>query len=469
MIWETLAEAKKGDADAQIKLGLYCWSATNYTEAAEWFRKAAEQGNAKGEILLANCYQLGLGVPTDEAKSSEWIGRAFDNPQSFELFRQGAEEGLAAAQFYLGRCYALGQGVVPNHPEAANWYRKAAEQGIAAAQTALGSCFYQGLGVSRDYSRAVELFQKASEQGDARGQGLLGICYADGLGVPKNDIEAYKWLSLAAAHLSENSAREEIGKALNSVGARMSRAEIVVAQQRSAEFVPRKEAQGASAGRDIFNIVGANMDRPKATGTGFFITEDGALVTNQHLVKDASQIRLITRNGSISAKVTRTDAANDLALLRAEGKFAALTISASRAVKLGDTVTTIGFPNIALQGFAPKLAKGEIASLSGAQDDPRYFQISVPVQPGNSGGALVDERGNVVGVVSAKLNSATALAATGALPENVNYAIKSSFLLSFLESVPEVSAKLKEPDGKEQKIEDVVRSAEQAAVLVLVY
>src|SRR5204862_8341235 len=102
-------------------------------------------------------------------------------------------------------------------------------------------------------------------------------------------------------------------------------------------------------------------------------------------------------------------------------------------------------------------------------DDPRYFQISVPVQPGNSGGALVDERGNVVGVVSAKLNTATALAATGAWPENVNYAVKSSFLLSFLESVPEVSAKLKEPNTKERKFEDVVKCGEQAAVLVLVY
>jgi len=92
-------------------------------------------------------------------------------------------------------------------------------------------------------------------------------------------------------------------------------------------------------------------------------------------------------------------------------------------VKLGGTVATVGFPNIGLQGFAPKLAKGEIASLSGAGDDGRYFQISVPVQPGNSGGALVDERGNVVGVVSAKLSARAALAASGALPENVNYAV----------------------------------------------
>jgi S1-C subfamily serine protease len=120
-------------------------------------------------------------------------------------------------------------------------------------------------------------------------------------------------------------------------------------------------------------------------------------------------------------------------------------------------------------GFARRLAKGEIASLSGAGDDARYFQISVPVQPGNSGGALVDERGNVVGVVSAKLSARAALASSGALPENVNYAVKRSYLLSFLESVPDVAAKLKEPNAKEMKFEDVVKSAEQAAVLVLVY
>jgi len=101
--------------------------------------------------------------------------------------------------------------------------------------------------------------------------------------------------------------------------------------------------------------------------------------------------------------------------------------------------------------------------------DPRYFQISVPVQPGNSGGALVDERGNVIGIVSAKLDAAAALAVSGALPENVNYAVKSSLVLSFLESVPNVDAKLKAPNMADEKFEDVVKSAQQAAVLVLVY
>ena len=146
-----------------------------------------------------------------------------------------------------------------------------------------------------------------------------------------------------------------------------------------------------------------------------------------------------------------------------------MPIAASRTVKLGGTVATVGFPNIGMQGCSPKLAKGEIASLSGAADDPRYFQISVPVQPGNSGGALVDARGNVVGIVAAKLDASVALATSGSLPENVNYAVKSSLLLSFLESVPDVASKLKEPVTVDRKFEDMVKSAQDAAVLVLVY
>jgi S1-C subfamily serine protease len=105
-----------------------------------------------------------------------------------------------------------------------------------------------------------------------------------------------------------------------------------------------------------------------------------------HVVKDATKVRLLTSAGKVDTKVVQVDAANDLALLRADGKFSSLPIAASRTAQLGSTVAAIGFPDIGLQGFAPKLAKGEMASLSAAAADPRYFQISLPVPPGNSGG-----------------------------------------------------------------------------------
>jgi len=173
------------------------------------------------------------------------------------------------------------------------------------------------------------------------------------------------------------------------------------------------------------------------------------------------------RGSQFPAKVVKVDAANDLALLKVEGRFSAIPVASSRGIGLGASVFIVGFPNVMLQGFAPKFGRGEIASLSGIQDDPKCFQISVPVQPGNSGGALIDQRGNAVGIIKAKLSFLATIADSGAIPENVNYAVKSSFLLSFLEALPEVATRLKQPNTKDQKLEDAVQEAELAAVLVL--
>ncbi len=441
--------AEQGDVNSQGNLG-YCYSAgdgvgKDLAEAVKWHRKAAEQNNANAQVRLGACFRNGQGVAKDEAEAVKW-------------YRKAAEQGNADGQTSIGVCYQDGKGVVQDFTEAAKWYRKAAEQGSACGQNNLAILFAHGDGVIKDAPEAARWYRKAAEQGWKEAQGALGSCYANGDGVPKDYVQAYKWLNLASA---QGYAKESLA----TVQMWMTPEQIAEAQRLSREFKPRN-ASGSGSSNSSNDIAHLN---PSGSGTGFFISEDGFLVTNERVVRNAAQIRLVTSAGLISAKVVKVDAANDLALLKAEGRFSPLPVAASRAVKLGGTVATVGFPNIGLQGFAPKLAKGEIASLSGAGDDARYFQISVPVQPGNSGGALVDERGNVVGVVAAKLSARAALASSGALPENVNYAVKSSYLLSFLESVPDVANKLKEPESKERKFEDVVKSAEQAAVLVLVY
>jgi S1-C subfamily serine protease len=351
-----------------------------------------------------------------------------------------------------------GEGVTKDAIEAVKWFRRSANQGFTIGQWQFGVCYLHGTGVVKDYVEAVKWFRKAAEQGFVSAQTYLGWCYHNGDGVPENYVEAYKWLNLATAQ-----GDVEAKRFLFELEKQMTPEQIAEGQRLSAKFVPQKGKSDSSSDNFV------PPDSTTATGTGFFITDDGYLISNYHVVKDAAQVRLVTSAGIISAKVVRVDAANDLALLKTDGKFSPLPIAPSRSMSLGATVATVGFPNIGLQGFAPKLAKGEIASLSGAADDARYFQISVPVQPGNSGGALVDDRGNVIGIVSAKLDASVALATSGALPENVNYAVKSSFLLSFLESVPAVSAKLKEPVTADRKFEDVVKSAQDAAVLVLVY
>ena len=126
-----------------------------------------------------------------------------------------------------------------------------------------------------------------------------------------------------------------------------------------------------------------------------------------------------------------------------------------KRLNLDQAVFTIGFPDIKLQGTEPKYTDGKISSSSGIQDDPNQFQISVPVQPGNSGGPLVDFSGEVRGVIVARLNEIAALRSTGTLPQNVNYAIKSSVLRQFLSQFPYLQSdnrpKSADPPSRGQK------------------
>jgi TPR repeat protein len=488
LLAEIRAGADKGDANAQYELGGAFFSGTlgvtkDEVEAMKWYRKAAEQGFAPAQGMLGTCFLTGETGAKDSAEAVKWLrkaaeqndamaqlnlgycydhgdGVAKDYAEAIKWYRKAAAQNLAQAQHNLGGCYAVGRGVAKDYAEAIKWYRKAAARGFAPSQANLGTYYLVGRGVAKDYVKAIKWLRKAAEQNDAMAQNNLGGCYANGDGVAKDYVEAYTWWLLAAGQ-----GHEAAKKNMTSLENQMTREQIAEGQKLARNFKPRE----VPAGGGDSSSTGIAKSRPESSGTGFFITDDGYLITNEHVAGNGAEVRLVTAAGITPAQEIRVDAANDLALLKAEGKFAALPVAASRAVKLGGTVATVGFPNIGLQGFAPKFARGEIGSLSGPEDDARYFQISVPVQPGNSGGALVDERGNVVGVVSAKLSAKAALATSGALPENVNYAVKSSFLLGFLESVPEVAAKLKEPNAKDMKFDDVVEQAKEAAVLVLVY
>jgi S1-C subfamily serine protease len=206
-------------------------------------------------------------------------------------------------------------------------------------------------------------------------------------------------------------------------------------------------------------------DALRDTGSGFFISEDGYLITNFHVVKDASQVKVKKGGDVYPAEVVHVDKDNDLALLKVSGKFKPLNISTNEA-QLGQAVFTIGFPDMLVQGTAPKYTDGKISSLAGIQDDPRDFQISVPVQPGNSGGPLVDMQGNVVGVVVAKLDEIAILSATGNLPQNVNYAIKGKRLNDFLRQFPEVRWDSAEPVSSSTS---AIQSTQESVAIVLAY
>jgi TPR repeat protein len=483
--------AEQGLAQAQSNLGLRYASgegvAKDEVEAAKWYRKAAEQGHTQAQSNLGVCYAYGQGVLKNKAEAVKWYRKAAekgldsaqlnlggcyfrgegvekDKVEAVKWFRKSAEQGLASAQLNLGNSYQVGEGVVKDAVEAVKWYRKAAEQGLADAQVNLGNGYHIGEGVVKDDVEAAKWIRKAAEQGDATAQCNLGGCYYLGEGVVKNQIESYKWVLLAAAQ-----GNELAKKNMPFFESQLSSAQRAEGQRLAQEWEARHAKREAGQGEERRSATESSDAEPKVTGTGFLITKNGYLVTNHHVVKDSDKVRVQTASGLLDAVIIRTDAASDLALLKVAGTFDALPVVSSRNSRLGSTVATVGFPNIGLQGFEPKLSKGDISSLAGMQDDVKQFQISVPIQHGNSGGALVDERGNVVGVVCAQLSQKAALETTGTLAQNVNYAIKSSYLLSFLEAVPEVSGGLLDARTNDQKFEAVVDDVKKATVLIIGY
>jgi len=175
-----------------------------------------------------------------------------------------------------------------------------------------------------------------------------------------------------------------------------------------------------------------------ATGTGFIVSEGGYLLTNYHVVEDSNKITVKLPDGAF-ANATKIilDKANDLALLKIQSsvKFKPLLIGASNRSLVGEEVMTYGFPLIQLQGQAPKATFGRINSLSGIQDDIRFMQIDVPIQPGNSGGPLITTQGEVIGITTATLSGLKTLKESGAIPQNVNYAVKMEYCLPILNQI----------------------------------
>jgi S1-C subfamily serine protease len=166
-----------------------------------------------------------------------------------------------------------------------------------------------------------------------------------------------------------------------------------------------------------------------ASGTGWPLRQ-GLVVTNNHVVRGARRITLVRRDGKrIPATLEVADPANDLALLRPERTNdlpAAMPLG--RSARLGAAVFTIGYPNPDIMGSTPKLTTGTVNAVSGFRDDPRLYQVSVPTQRGNSGGPLINMRGEVVGVITSRLGVAAMLSRTGEIPVNVNYAVKVEYL-----------------------------------------
>ncbi len=466
--WYLLA-AGQGNAEAQSALGDMYHSGRgvprNYDEAATWYRRAAEQGVATAQNNLAVMYDKGDGVPQDYAKALKW-------------YRRAAEQGSAAAQFRLGGMYNLGHGVAQNHTEAAKWYRRVAEQGGIRAQFNLGGMYYEGEGVPQDFAEAARWYRYAANQGPPGAQNNLGVMYEEGHGVSRNLERAHMWFNLAASQTpaAEREDRERSVRNRDRVAAlltplQLARAQRMAREQQSIIDNPRlgevldydpfpEEPAAATA------PVPAPASKPPAletisTGSGFRVSSEGHILTNAHVVKGCVEVR-VPSVGPVA--VAAQDDAADLALLTGPPGKPFAAFRQGRGVRPGAGVVAVGYPLRGMLASGANVTTGNVAALAGPGDDRRLIQITAPVQPGSSGGPVLDMAGNAVGVVVSKLDAVKMARATGDIPQNVNFAVSAGAARAFLDS--ESVAYATAPSKDMRAPEEVAAAAKAFTVLI---
>jgi S1-C subfamily serine protease len=203
--------------------------------------------------------------------------------------------------------------------------------------------------------------------------------------------------------------------------------------------------------------------RRVAVGSAFVINKVGELLTNHHVVKSCALVRVRVGEVQQDAVVAFTDDRNDLAVVRTRGMgIEPLRFREGKPIRPADAVVALGFPYAGLLATSPQVTTGTVSALAGLHDDSRILQLTAPIQPGNSGGPLLDLSGNVVGVVYSQINELAVAEATGSLPQNINFAIKVGIIREFLDahrvdySVSQSTSKLEPADVGETATKSTV-------------
>jgi len=490
--------AEKGDADAQSQLADMYYKGEgvqqNYSEAFEWYKKAAEHGVDWAQYHLADMYYKGEGLPQNYAEAMKW-------------YKKAAEQGFSLAQYDLALIYYNGKGVPQNFTEAINWYKKAAEQGHVVAQSQLADMYYKGEGLPQNYAEAMKWYKKAAEQDSFlaaialgellelttykyEGWGHITCGKNESLFINKKKIRRdgdLVWFWLMEVPFKSNGENQKGYVSGNCATGMMSgyirlsyfnsKGEYLFSDSESE--IKMTPVLPNSAGEEILDyacFLAKALPQTKKShekievsfGTGW-VAWPGFVVTNNHVVEGHSSITIIRKDGlKTSASVAMRDETNDIALLQvADVDFLPLALDvSSKSVKAGTKVFTIGYPHPNILGVNPKYTEGVVNSTYGLGNDPRIFQISVSLQAGNSGGPLMTMNGDVVGLVTAKLNAVKMFKWTGDLPQNVNYAIKAPYIKALLSSATQQPKIKRAQTSKDSTIEELVEKLKGSILIV---
>lgn len=399
--------AVSGDFDD----GLVAYDRQDYTTAFAKFKNAAIGSIPPYDEWLATARSANPGVSDEKLGWSHLVE---------DLEHEG---NRANAGFYLGLFYEKGLGVPQDKQKAVRWYRFAIDSDHEMALFNLAVLYANGQGAPQNYQEALRWYTKAAEADHAGAQYVLAVLYYRGKDRPQDYVLAYMWANLAASHGDGDAINER-----RDIAKVMTPSQVAVAQGLVREWKPK-------VGSIPDLLQGSGGGELAASGTGFVVSRQGYVLTNYHVIKKCGTVRATAETGKKQVTIAGIDAENDLALLQLPHSVqSAARFREGRTIRPGDDVVVVGFPLPGLLATEAQVTIGTVSALAGIGNNTRFLQITAPVQPGNSGGPLLDQGGNIVGVVVSKLNAVTIAKTTGDIPQNVNFAINGSVAKAFLDS-----------------------------------
>lgn len=486
--------ANQGHARAQFAIGLLYDLGKGVWEddaaAARWYRLAADQGDAEAQFGLGLLYDLGDGVREDNVAAARW-------------YRFAADQGHAIAQFNLGLMYDFGEGVREDPLAATRWYRLAADQGDSDAQFLLGQHYEIGNGVPKNLITAYAWYALAAatasthhnpsslmhefgeiESSRRRVAGRLSLEERS-----RALDMARQWLSAAPTSdlpsqfdyndASSRDAVRDAQRALAQLGYFAGTIDGVLGPYtreaiRSFQSDAGLPVDGAVSEQLESALVvavrlfaaDAARTRPVAlertgSGSGFRVSSDGHVLTNDHVVNGCAEVR-IPPYGTVS--VSARDEVSDLAILMAPGGGVVAAFRQGAGVQQGAEVLAAGFPLHGILASGVHVTVGTVSALAGPGNDRRQFQFTAAVQPGNSGGPVVDTSGNAVGVVVSRLNQSEFAGTASINLQTVNFAVSAGTARAFLDS--EGVAYVTAPSNVNLRREEVAAAARAFTVLI---
>jgi len=423
-------DAKNGNSDAQYFTGMmYAYgrgAGKSYTEAFHWWGKAANQGHIDAQYNLGVAYENALGVNKSHSDAIKWWHKA-------------ADQGNAAAQYIVGMEYIRTQKL----QDAIKWLSSAAKARYKKAEDAL-------FDLATLTKEAAKPWNKLHPEKYVVGRGNENYSYFDSTQIRDTPNGIATWITHQdRKDLSNKGVVSILVKCDESLLRTLSTTVYMgdsvqtFHPEKTAYTIPRPDSSGSNMMDKVCksknSVSKSEKDKSRISfGTGWSIS-GSYVVTNNHVIAGHKKFTLLRTDGvEVPATVVMRDEANDLALLKIQdsSKIPPALRLASMPARIGDKVFTIGYPHPTTMGAKPKLTDGIVSAVTGIKDDPRTYQISVPLQAGNSGGPLLNMDGEVVGIVTAKLSAVKMFNWTGDLPQNVNYAVKSPYLSVLLSTTP---------------------------------